>query len=428
MKQKITYSRGVHPHDKKHLCENLAIQEMPLCSDYYLPVSQHIGAPATCIVNVGDDVSQGQLIGQATGKVSANIFSPVSGKVVEIVKLPTQNGGAANHIHIKAEGNRQVKLSPLANKDRESILTRIAEAGIIGLGGAGFPASVKDTPNKPVDTLLINAAECEPYLNCDNRLIIEYPEQVIEGIKLLACAVGVDKIVVGIEDNKPEAYEKLKNSGFYVQLLGKKYPQGAEKVLIDTVLDRKVPNKGGLPMEVGVVVHNVATAYAVYDAVVNGQPLYKRVVTVSGEGVNEPKNLWVLNGTSLQEIFDFCGGTNDKAVKLISGGPMMGLPLANTSYYTTKAQSGLLALTEKEINNLEPTACINCGRCASVCPMHLMPMYIDLYTIAGNTEKALKYGAMDCFECGCCSFVCPAKRWLVQSVRLTKKRVREAKK
>lgn len=425
---KKTYNRGVHPNDKKTLCQNAVIEQMPPCSDYFISLSQHIGAPAACIVAAGESVAQGQLIAQAAGKVSANIFSPVSGQIVEIVKKSTQNGGIADFIHIKAEGDRVVHLPEIAEITPQSILARITEAGIVGLGGAGFPASIKDAPAKPVDTLLINAAECEPYLNCDNRLLIEHTDEVIKGINLLATALGVKNVLVGIEDNKMEAYEKLVSGGMSVQLLGKKYPQGAEKVLIYSCLGRKVANKGGLPMDVGVVVHNVATAYAVFDAVINGNPLYKRVITVSGDGVVCPKNLWVLNGTPHSEIFAFCGGVSDDTVKYISGGPMMGLPLQDTNCFTTKAESGLLALTAREINVLQPSACINCGRCARVCPMHLMPMYIDLYTIAGNTEKAVKYGALDCFECGACSFICPAKRWLVQSVRLTKKRVREAKK
>jgi electron transport complex protein RnfC len=244
----------------------------------------------------------------------------------------------------------------------------------------------------------------------------------------MATAIGVEKVIIGIEDNKMTAYQKLNNSGFEIKLLKKKYPQGAEKVLIYTCTKRKVPNKGGLPMDVGVVVQNVATAYAVYDAVRNNNPLYKRVLTVSGKGIDEPKNLWVLNGTLHKDIFEFCGGINDNAVKLISGGPMMGFPLNNVDCSTTKAESGLLALTEEEINLLQPTNCISCGRCAAACPMHLMPMYIDFYIQSDDLDAAVKYGAMDCFECGCCSFVCPAKRSLVQSVRLAKQKMRERKK
>jgi len=426
--KKHTFLQGVHPSDKKDLTENKAIEKMPVSSDYFISLSQHIGAPAAPIVNQGDNVAQGQLIAKANGKISANIFSSVSGTVVEILKRKNAQNTAVDYIHVKAEGDNKVALPKMEKIDKESILQRIFDAGIVGLGGAGFSTAVKDSPNKPVDILLINAAECEPYLNCDNRLMIEHIDEVLDGISLMATAIGVEKVIIGIEDNKMTAYEKLSNSGYEIKLLKKKYPQGAEKVLIYTCTKRRVPNKGGLPMDVGVVVHNVATAYAVYDAVRNNNPLYKRVLTVSGKGINDPKNLWVLNGTLHKDIFEFCGGVNDNAVKLISGGPMMGFPLNNADCSTTKAESGLLALTEDEINLLQPTNCISCGRCAAVCPMHLMPMYIDFYIQSDDLDSAVKYGAMDCFECGCCSFICPAKRSLVQSVRLAKQKMRERKK
>lgn len=425
---KFTFNRGVHPADNKELTADSPIECMPLLTDYYVGLAQHIGAPATAVVNAGDKVAQGQLVAAANGKVSANIFSPVSGVVVGIEKRKNAMNAKVDFIHILAEGNDKVTLPTMDEINQATILKRIEDAGIVGLGGAGFAAAVKDKPNKPVDTLIINAAECEPYLNCDNRLLIEYTGEVIKGIKYLAQAIGVEKVIVGIEDNKMQAYEALLESGFEIKLLKKKYPQGAEKVLIFTTTKRRVPNKGGLPMDVGVVVHNVATAYAVYDAIDNNNPLYRRVLTVSGRGVATPKNLWVLNGTLHKEIFDFCGGVNENAVKLISGGPMMGLPLQGIDGQTTKTESGLLALTEEEVTDLMPTACISCGRCARVCPMHLMPMYIDFYTQTGDTEDAVKYGAMDCFECGSCAFVCPAKRPLVQSVRLTKMRMRSKKK
>jgi len=412
----------------KDLTENKAIEKMPFSSDYFISLSQHIGAPSIPVVNVGDSVSQGQLIAKANGKISANIFSSVSGTVTEIIKRKNAQNMSVDYIHVKAEGDKKVVLPKMDKIDKESVLQRIFDAGIVGLGGAGFSTSVKDSPAKPVDILLINAAECEPYLNCDNRLMIEYTDQVLDGISLMATAIGVEKVIIGIEDNKMTAYEKLTKSGYEIKLLKKKYPQGAEKVLIYTCTKRRVPNKGGLPMDVGVVVHNIATAYAVYDAVRNNNPLYKRVLTVSGKGVKTPKNLWVSNGTLHKDIFEFCGGIKEDAVKLISGGPMMGFPLNDQNCSTTKAESGLLALTEDEINLLQPTNCISCGRCAQVCPMHLMPMYIDFYIQSDDLDNALKYGAMDCFECGCCSYICPAKRSLVQSVRLAKQKMREKKK
>ncbi|MEG1805223.1 MAG: electron transport complex subunit RsxC, partial [Clostridia bacterium] len=374
----------------------------------------------------GDEVAKGQLIATAKGRVSANIFSSVSGKVVGIEKRKNVFGILSDYIHIKAEGDSVSTLAPLENATKESVLARISESGIVGLGGAGFPAAVKDCPNKPVDTLIINCAECEPYLNCDNRLMLEKTDGVVQGIKLLAKAIGVEKIIVGIEDNKMEAYETLKKTGLDVQLLEKKYPQGAEKMLIYALTKRKVPNKGGLPMDVGVVVHNPATAYAVYEACVLGKPLYERILTVSGKGVDNPKNLLVLNGTPHKAIYEFCG-LNDDAVKLISGGPMMGIAMGNLDGVTTKTESGLLALTHDEIAVYEPSNCISCGRCARACPMKLMPMFIDFNVLAGKLDEAAKYGAMDCIECGSCSFVCPAKRPLVANIKRAKLMLKEKK-
>ncbi|MEG2015260.1 MAG: RnfABCDGE type electron transport complex subunit C, partial [Clostridia bacterium] len=335
----------------------------------------------------------------------------------------------ADYIHLKTSEKQSVVVFPkLTDLSKEKIIERVEQAGIVGLGGAGFATAVKLSPNKPVDTLIINAAECEPYLNCDNRLMLERADEFIEGVRLLARALNVEKIIIGIENNKLEAYNRLLSfEGIEISLLKKKYPQGAEKTIIYACTKRKVPT-GGLPMDVGVVVDNVATAYAVYDAVVNGRPLYKRVMTVSGKGIATPKNIEVLNGTPYKAIIDFCGGLVGEVVKLLSGGPMMGLSLSDDSGVTTKTDSGLLALTSSEANTMLPTPCINCGGCAKVCPMHLMPMYIDFYALAGDYETAVKYGAMNCFECGSCAFTCPAKRPLVQSIKLTKMKMKEKKK
>lgn len=423
-----TFKGGVHAPDNKALTAQCPIEQMPLVPDYYVALSQHIGKPAEAVVAAGEKVAEGQLIAKATGKVSANIFSPVSGEVVGIEQIVNAKGGKGDYIHIKSDGEqRVVTLSALENPTAEQIVQRIEEAGIVGMGGAGFATAVKAQPAKPVDTLIINAAECEPYLNCDNRLMIERTEQVIAGTRLLAKALSVSNVIIGIEANKMEAYNKLVgHEGITVGLLKKKYPQGAEKSLIYACTKRKVPC-GGLPMDVGVVVNNVGTVYAIWDAVVNGRPLYKRVLTVSGRGVAEPKNLEVRVGTPLASVLEFCGGISENTVKLISGGPMMGFALTGTDLYTTKTDSGFLALTDKEASTLLPTPCINCGRCATVCPMKLMPMYIDFYTTVGDYASSVKYGAMNCIECGTCAYVCPAKRPIVQSVRLTKMKMREKK-
>ncbi len=435
-----TFRGGVHIPDNKSLSEKMAIEQMPIAADYFVSLAQHIGKPAELVVNIGDEVQEGQLLAKASSFVSANIHSPVCGDVVEVVKRKNAQGATVDYVHIKSNGKQDVKLLPaLENPSRKEIIDRIAEAGIVGMGGAGFPNAVKIQPKDKVDTLIINAAECEPYLNCDNRIMIERAEQFVAGVRLLAVACDVPNVYIGIEANKMEAYATLvaldgvvgekdpkKDGDIVVVLLKKKYPQGAEKTLIKACVNRDVP-VGGLPAAVGCIVDNVSTAYAIWDAVVNGRPLYKRVMTVSGRGIGNPHNLEVRIGTPLSYIVEFCGGLKEDTVKLVSGGPMMGFSLMNLDVCTTKTDSGFLALTDKEASTVLPTPCINCGRCVNVCPMKLMPVYIDFYTTVGDTENAVKYGAMNCFECGTCAYVCPAKRPIVQSVRLTKMRMKEKK-
>lgn len=436
-----SFSGGKHISDQKQSTADKHIDQMPIMFEYYVALSQHIGKPAKLVVAQGDVVAEGQLIAQADGVLSANIHSPVCGEVVDIVKRKDASGAVKDYVHIHANGNRDVRHLPHLsnNPTREKILERIAEAGIVGMGGAGFPAAVKYQPKDGADTLVVNAAECEPYLNCDNRLIIERAAHVAEGIRLVAKACGTPNIVVGIEANKPRAAKALlaldgvvaegqpaKEGDIVVVSLAPKYPQGAEKMLIYACTGRKVP-VGALPSAVGCIVANVATCYAVYEAVTNGTPLYKRVMTLSGGGLKCPKNVEVRIGTQLSDLLEFCDGLTDDTVKLVMGGPMMGRTLASPEYAISKTDSGFLALTEKEASTLLPTPCIRCGRCVSVCPMKLSPLYIDFYATAGDTENAVKYGALNCFECGSCAFVCPAKRPIVQSVRLTKIKAREKK-
>ena len=430
--------------DNKALSSSAAIEQMPLVAEYFVSLSQHIGKPAEPVVAAGDVVVEGQLIAKASSFVSANIHSPVCGEVVGVVKRKNAQGATVDYIQIKSNGKQdKVTLKPLKDPTPKQIVERVAEAGIVGMGGAGFPTAVKLQPQDHVDSLIINAAECEPYLNCDNRLMIERTQEFIEGVRLIAKAIDVTNIYIGLEANKMEAYNALvalngviggtkkelaskKPGDIVVVLLKKKYPQGAEKTLIKACVNRKVP-VGALPSAVGCIVNNVGTAYAVYDAVVNGRPLYRRLMTVSGRGINTPKNLEVSVGTPISAIVEFCNGLKEDTVKLVSGGPMMGFTLQNADIATTKTDSGLLALTDKEASTVLPTPCINCGRCASVCPMKLMPMYIDFYATCGDTENAVKYGAANCFECGTCAYVCPAKRPIVQSVRLTKMKMKEKK-
>lgn len=435
-----TFKGGRHIPDNKHLTGNLAIELMPIVPDYYVAISQHIGKPATLCVEIGETVCEGQLIAKADGFVSANIHSPVCGTVVEVVKRKNAQGKLVDFVHIKSNGEQKVvTLEPLANPTKEQIVERIADAGIVGMGGAGFPTAVKVQPQDPVDTLIINAAECEPYLNCDNRLMIERTKEFVHGVRLLATACGVQHVYIGIEENKPQAYAALLATDGVVDEKGPitpgdivvvklkaKYPQGAEKTLIYACTKRKVPT-GGLPSAVGCIVNNVSTAYAVWDAVVNGHPLYKRVMTLSGHGIKQPRNLEVRIGTPLPSVLEMCDNITDDTVKLVMGGPMMGFTLVDTNVTTTKTDGGFLALTDKEASTMLPTPCIRCGRCVDVCPMNLTPLMIDFYATVGDFEGAIKYGATNCFECGTCAYVCPAKRPIVQSVRLTKIKTKEIK-
>lgn len=435
-----TFKGGFHIPENKYLAEHAEIEQMPIVPEYFVSLSQHIGKPAECLVAAGDVVVEGQMIARASGAVSANVFSPVCGEVVGIEKRCNAQGALVDYVHIKSNGEQNVVTLPkLENPTREQIIARIAEAGIVGMGGAGFPAAVKAQPREPVDTLIINAAECEPYLCRDNRLMVERTEEFIEGVRLLAEACNVKQVIIGIEANKLEAYSALMcvdgvvaedqprgESDIVVVLLKPKYPQGAEKTLVYACTKRVIP-VGKLPSAVGCVVFSVSTAYAVREAVVNGTPLYKTVMTITGRGINTPKNVEVRTGTPIGAVVDFCGGLLEDTVKICCGGPMMGFSLIDTEVATTKTSGGFLALTEREINKVMPSACIRCGRCADHCPMKLTPMLIDFYTEAGDTENAIKYGALNCFECGTCAYMCPARRPIVQGVRISKMKAKEKK-
>lgn len=435
--RKHTFSKGLHPPGRKSITRDCAINEMPAPGRVYISLSQHIGKPAIPVVNVGDTVKAGQIIATADGMVSANVYSSVSGTVVGTEMRPTSAGQRSLHIVIENDGqNQSVKLDKIDTSDRNKLLDRIAVAGIVGMGGAGFPTAVKLNPNAPVDVLLINGAECEPYITCDYRLMLEKTAETVEGCRLLKVALGVEKVVIAVEDNKPDAIKALLD---YVNKSGisdvticpvvTKYPQGGEKQLIYSVLGRKVKS-GALPVSVGVVVDNVHTAYSTYKAVVDGEPLNYRAVTVTGRGITTPANLWVPIGTLINDVIDYCGGLKggERVVKMISGGPMMGSALSGGECAITKTSGCVLLMTDKEVSNQSPSDCINCAKCASVCPMNLMPMFIDRYAQLKDVEGVTKYGAMSCMECGCCAYVCPAKRTLVQSMKLAKKLIKEAKK
>lgn len=423
-----TFRRGIHPPANK-FTKDIPIEDFPVPQTLYVSLSQHIGAPAKAVVEVGEHVNEGQLIGEASGFVSANIFSPVSGTVKSIVDLPTANGAESKHIEIENDFEYTKQLLPiLQDPTKEEILQRVKDAGIVGMGGATFPTHVKFAPKDKVDTLIINGAECEPYITCDYRLFIEHAETVVKGIKLIMKALGVEKAFIGIESNKMLAIKRIAEivpDNIVVMKLKTKFPQGAEKQLIYAITRRVVPT-GGLPSQIGCVVSNAHTAYSIARAVYNGEPLYKRVMTVSGGGVQKKGNFWVRTGTDYQYIYDHCRGDvpEDATRKVISGGPMMGLAQANLRPACTKGTSCLLFLTKKEFNTDESTPCINCGKCILNCPMSLVPRDIEKAVRKNDFEIANRLGVINCIECGACSYSCPAKRPLVQAMRLAKKEIK----
>jgi len=420
------FAKGIHVPDNKALSKDVPIETLEAPDIVAICVQQHIGKPSIPVVETGADVYMGQLIAKEAGYIGANVYSSVSGTVMGVEKRKNINGTMSDYIVIQNDHHyRKMELEPLADREPATIKARIREAGIVGMGGAGFPTEVKLSPKQAVDSLVINAAECEPYLTCDYRLMLERTDDVAAGIRLLAKALGVDKIYVGIEANKPDAVALFeKYDDMQVVVLKKAYPMGSEKHLIYSCTGRKVP-VGKLPADAGCVVQNVATAVAVYEAVELNKPLYERVMTVSGKGCIHPKNLLVKFGTGFGALRDSCG-EKPEAAMFVAGGPMMGPAMASTDVYTTKTSSGFLMLLPEEIDVREPQACVNCGKCADVCPMNLLPMQIDFYTQAGQYDLAAKFGGVaNCISCGCCAYVCPSKRALTQSITLCKQKLNE---
>ncbi len=452
------YFGGIHPKGQKSLASSSPLEVMPAVEKVAVSVLQSLGKPAIPCVEVGQAVKEGEIIAKADGAISSNVFASVAGVVESIAEDIGASGAAETFITIKSNGSGEKFTFPaLGDPTPEEIKQRVCDCGIVGLGGAGFPTAVKVSPKAPVSALIVNGAECEPYLTCDHRLMVEKTDEIARGARLLAKALGVEQIIIGIETNKPDAiaafepYEDIK-----VVKLRKQYPMGGEKQLIYVTTGRKV-GLGKLPADVGVVVQNVATCYAVCEAVELGKPLYERVLTVSGKAVAQPKNLWVKVGTPVSAIIDYCGG--EKLVKVLEkdltsvkvdgkektttanyteikeksavkkavlGGPMTGVAIANYDQYTHKTTSAVLLLDEKEAAAKEPTPCLNCGMCADVCPMHLMPMNTAFYSAAGDYETAAKMGNVAyCIECGACEYICPAKRPLIQAIRKTKAELRK---
>ena len=426
---RFTFKRGVHPAGYKELTKDIALVDFPTSDVVSIPLSQHIGAPAAPVVEIGAAVKVGTLIGKAAGFVSANVYSSVSGTVKGFETKRTAIGSRVSHVVIENDGQyEEAFLEPLLSPTRDEIKARIAEAGIVGMGGATFPTHVKFSPKTPVDVLIINAAECEPYITCDYRLCLEKAKEIVEGVKYMMIALDVKEAYIGIEDNKPDAIATLNEvAGDLIRVvpLVTKYPQGAEKQLIYSITKRVVP-EGALPAEVGCVVDNAHTAFAIYEAVALGKPSFMRAMTVSGMACERPGNFWVRNGVTYEEIASYCGIT-DQAKKVISGGPMMGFAQADLLPSCGKGTSSLLFLTDDEISDGDKpiSACINCASCASHCPMHLMPMFIERAVDAEDAAEAKKLHALSCLECGCCSYVCPACRPLVTSMRRAKKLIKE---
>ncbi|MBE5734205.1 MAG: electron transport complex subunit RsxC [Clostridiales bacterium] len=413
----------------KELCADSAIEKMPAPKKVYISMLQHIGAPAIPIVKVGDKVKKRQLIGEASGVISANVFSSVCGTVVAIEDIVTASGLKMKHVVVENDGtDEEVLFDNIADFEPKTIIERIRLAGIVGLGGAGFPTAVKLSPSTQLDTLIINGAECEPYLNCDYRLMIENTDDIYRGVKYAARALNIKRIIIGIEANKPKAIEAFANyPDIEVCVLKKQYPMGSEKHLIYCTTGRKVPC-GKMPFDVGCCVQNIKTVIAIKHAIEDNKALSSTVLTISGGGIKTPKNLRIQIGTPLDDIIEYCGGVSDDTVKIVAGGPMMGKIMIGTNSYTRKTNSGYLFLTEKETSLDKPSNCINCAMCAKNCPMRLMPMYIEAFALNGEFDKAEKYGAMNCIECGSCAYNCPAKRSLVQSISMAKNKIKEMKK
>jgi len=424
---------GIHPLYNKITRKN-KIEVAPLPKKVILPLQQHIGAPCEALVKAEDLVKVGQKIADSKAFVSAPIHASISGKVLGIAKTPHPVLGECNAIVIESDGKIEwdesiKKRENIEKLTKEELRNIIKEAGIVGLGGAAFPTHVKlsPPPEKPINTLILNGAECEPYLTCDHRLMLEQAEKIIKGFQIIIKILEPKQSYISIEDNKENAIalfeEKLQDLNLKDKIkvirLKTIYPQGAEKNLIYSITKRKVPNKGGLPMDIGCVVQNVQTAKAIYDAVYDGKPLIERVVTITG-AVKEPKNLLVKIGTPVKDLVEHCKGYEDSIAKIISGGPMMGIAQHTDEIPIIKGSSGLLVQKEIDLPKGEERDCIRCGRCIDTCPMALMPTIISQYAQKNDFDKCNENFALDCYECGCCSYVCPSKIPLVKWIKHAK--------
>jgi electron transport complex protein RnfC len=428
------YYGGIHPSERKEFTEHMPLVKFPEPDTVVIPMSQHAGAPAEPVVAVGDYVKLGQKIGEAKGFISSTIHASVSGTVTAVEpRLHPITGAQVMSVVIKSDGKNTLHESvkpagTLESLTSDEIADIVREKGIVGMGGAGFPTAVKIKPPKPVDTVLLNGCECEPLLTADHRVMVEYADDIIFGLKALLKASGAEKGIIAVEDNKPDAIEVLQAKtadidNIEVVVAKTKYPQGAEKMLIKRVLGRTVPS-GGLPADVGAIVSNISTVKAVSDAIQKGMPLIERVVTVTGERMKKPGNYIVKIGTSVKEIIDYCGGVVGDDVTVKMGGPQMGFELKDLNVPVIKGTNGIIAV---ETVVTEPAECIKCGRCADVCPMELKPLYFTKYAGTANWQGFKDQCVMDCIECKCCETICSSKIPIVRMIKIGKQAIREGK-
>ncbi len=428
---RLTFVGGIHPYDGKDLSKDKPIREVLPKGDLVYPLSQHIGAPAQPIVKKGDRVLTGQKIAEAGGFVSAPVYASVSGKVKAIELRRVVTGDLVMSIVVENdelyEEVDRPEPAPFEELTREEKIGLIREAGIVGMGGAGFPTAVKLSPKEPekIEYVIVNCAECEPYLTSDYRKMLEEPRELIGGLKVILSLFENARGILAVEDNKPNCISKLKRltkneTKITVKALKTKYPQGSERQLIYAATGRAI-NSSMLPADAGCVVNNVDTVIAVYNAVTYGEPLIYRIVTVTGDAIAVPQNFKVRIGTNYHELVDEAGGFKQQPVKIVSGGPMMGFGIFDLDVPTTKTSSALLCLTKDEVSAMEPSACINCGKCAEVCPGRVVPRKLADYAEHYDEEAFLKNNGMECCECGCCSYICPAKRPLTQVIKSMRK-------
>ncbi|MFT5166577.1 MAG: electron transport complex protein RnfC [Saprospiraceae bacterium] len=432
----LTFSHGVHPEEFKELSSHCKIQRMPFVDEYTLPLGQHIGAPSKALVVKGQKVNRGEKIAEAVGFVSVALHSPVDGVVSDIGIFDTPKGDVLPGIKIKTDPYSTQRMSeiPVDFKalDTKEFITAVQSAGIVGLGGAAFPSHVKFAipEDKTCKYIMLNGCECEPFLTADHRTMVEYPEDIIDGILILNHFLKAEKAYIGIEANKPDAIEILSKhaaqSSFPIEVvpLEVKYPQGAEKMMITAILGGEVPS-GKLPLDLGVLVVNVGTIKAVSEYFRKGMPLIERIVTITGTAIKKPANVLVPIGTPMRDVIEYCGGVTNDAARVLLGGPMMGAVQKSLDVPVVKGTSGILVLAQNEVRDFEEYSCIRCGKCVDACPLFLNPSMMGLLAKKGLWDEMLEYNVMDCFECASCSYVCPSGIPLVQSFKVAKGILRE---